>query len=128
VGHRGLFQNGKAPLEPGKGSSIARLRWDDWPHHYHYDTLHFLAFEQRCHDDPRTIGDLFFTRSDEIDDLSLAEALQRLLALALNKVRGSGEFVEAAILAIIDAIMGAAIAFIKTSRNLSGNSLVVSTS
>jgi len=32
--------------------------------------------------------------------------LQRLLALALDKVRSSGEFVEAAILAMIDAIMG----------------------
>lgn len=78
----------------------------------------FLAFEQRCHDDPGTIGDLFFACSDEIDDLSLAEALQRLPALALDKVRSSGEFAEAAILAMIDAIMGAAIGFIKTSRNL----------
>jgi hypothetical protein len=86
----------------------------------------FLAFEQRCHDDPRTIGDLFFACSDEIDDPSLAEALQRLLALALDRVRGSGEFVEAAILAMIDAIMGAAIDFIKASRNLLGYSPVIS--
>lgn len=86
----------------------------------------FLAFEQRCHDDPRTIGDLFFTCSNEIDDLSLTEALQRLLALALDRVRSSGEFVEATILAMIDAIMGAAIDFIKTSRNLLDNSLVTS--
>ncbi len=84
----------------------------------------FLAFEQRCHDDPRTIGDLFFACSDEIDDLSLAEALQRLLALVLDKVRSSGEFAEAKILAMIDAIMGAAVDFIKTSRSLLGNSIV----
>ena len=86
----------------------------------------FLAFEQRCHDDPGTIGDLFFACSDEIDDLSLAEALQRLLSLALDKVRSSGEFAGATILAMIDAIMGAAIGFIKTTRNLLGNSIVTS--
>lgn len=72
----------------------------------------FLTFQERCHDDPKTIGDLFFACSDEIDDLSLAGALQRLLALALNKVRSSGEF--------------AAVDFIKTSRNLWGNSIVTS--
>jgi len=47
----------------------------------------FLAFEQRCHDDQKTIGGLFFTCSEEIKDLSLIEALQRLLALALDKVK-----------------------------------------
>jgi len=35
----------------------------------------FLAYEQRCHDDPKTIGDLFFAYSDEIADLPLTEAL-----------------------------------------------------
>ena len=84
----------------------------------------FLAFEQRCHDDPKTIGDLFFACSDEMDDLSLTEALQRLLALALDKVRSSGEFAEATILAMIDVIMGAAIDFIKSGQRLLGNNIV----
>ena len=84
----------------------------------------FLAFEQRCHDDPKTIGDLFFACSEEIDDLSLTEALQRLLALALDRVRTSGEFAESTILAMIDVIMGAAIDFIKTGRRLLGNNIV----
>ena len=79
----------------------------------------FLAIEQRCHDDPKTIGGLFFACSEEIKDLSLIEALQRLLALALDKVRSSGEFAESVIVAMIDAIMGATIEFIKTSRRLS---------
>ena len=79
----------------------------------------FLAFEQRCHDDPKTIGSLFFACSEEIKDLSLIEALQRLLALVLDKVRSSGEFAESVIGAMIDAIMGAAIEFIETSRRLS---------
>ena len=76
----------------------------------------FLAFEQRCHDDPKTIGSLFFACSEEIKDLSLLEALQRLLALALDNVRSSGEFAESVIVAMIDAIMGAALKFIETSR------------
>lgn len=79
----------------------------------------FLAVEQRCHDDPKTIGGLFFACSEEVKDLSLIEALQRLLALALDKVRSSGEFAESVVAAMIDAIMGAAIEFIKISRRLS---------
>ncbi|MBU0480380.1 MAG: IS4 family transposase, partial [Proteobacteria bacterium] len=79
----------------------------------------FLAFEQRCHDDPKTIGGLFFACCEEIRDLSLFEAMQRLLALALKKVRSSGEFAEDVIVAMLDAIMGAAIEFIQTSSTLS---------
>lgn len=78
----------------------------------------FLAIEQRCHDDQKTIGGLFFACSEEIKDLSLIDALQRLLALALDKVRSSGEFAESVVVAMIDAIMGAAIEFIKTSKRL----------
>lgn len=78
----------------------------------------FLAMEQRCHDDQKTIGGLFFACSDEIKDLSLIEALQRLLALALDKVRASDEVTEGTVIAMIDAIMGAAIEFIQTSKRL----------
>jgi hypothetical protein len=88
----------------------------------------FLAVEQRCHDDPKTIGGLFFACCEEIKDLSLIEALQRLLALALDKVRSSGEFAESVIVAMIDAIMGAAIEFIQTSRRLTLSTAVYSTS
>ena len=84
----------------------------------------FLAIEQRCHDDPRTIGSLFFACSGEIKDLSLLDALQRLLALALDKVRTAGEFAEDVIVAMVDAIMGAAVEFIQMSRNLSANKAV----
>lgn len=76
----------------------------------------FLSFEQRCHDDPRTLGSLFLACSDEIKDLSLIEALQRLLALALDKVRSSGEFAESVIMAMVDAIMESAIDFIQTIK------------
>ena len=86
----------------------------------------FLAFEQRCHDDQRTIGGLFFACSEEIKDLSLLESLQRLLAFVLDKVRSSGEFAESVVVAMIDAIMDAALEFIKTSRRLSANTNVFS--
>lgn len=86
----------------------------------------FLAVEQRCHDDQKTIGGLFFACSEEIKDLSLVEALQRLLALALDKVRLSCEFAEHIVIAMIDAIMGAAVEFIQTSRRLSTNKNVFS--
>ena len=82
----------------------------------------FLAVEQRCHDDQRTIGGLFFACSEEIKDLSLIEALQRLLALVFDKIRSSGEFVEGVVIAMIDAIMGAAVEFIQTSRRLAKDS------
>lgn len=88
----------------------------------------FLAFEQRCHDDPKTIGGLFFACSDEIKDISLAEALQRLLALVLDKIRSSGEFAERVIVAMIDAIMGAAVEICETSRRMSINTTEISTS
>ena len=78
----------------------------------------FLAFEQRCHDDPRTIGGLFFACSEEIKDISLLEAMQRLLAFSLEKVCAAGLFAEDLIMALVDAIMGAAITFIESSRRL----------
>ncbi len=87
----------------------------------------FLAYEQRCHDDPKTIGDLFFACSDEMDDLSFAEALQRLLALVMDEIRSSGNYAESTILAMIDTIMGAAIDFIKSGQRLLGNNIVNST-
>jgi hypothetical protein len=86
----------------------------------------FLAFEQRCHDDQKTIGGLFFACSKEIKDLSLMEALQRLLTLVLDKVRSSGEFAEDVVIAMIDAVMGAAVEFIQTKKRLSGNNNVYS--
>ena len=87
----------------------------------------FLAYEQRRHDDPKTIGDLFFACSDEMEDLSLAEALQRLLALVMDKLHSSGNFAKSTILSMTDTIMGVAIDLIKSGRILSGNNIVNST-
>lgn len=40
-----------------------------------------LALESRNGEDPRTIGGLFYSCCDELQDISLAEALQKLLSL-----------------------------------------------
>jgi hypothetical protein len=88
----------------------------------------FLAFEQRCHDDPRTIGGLFFACCEEIKDLSLLEAMQRLLALSLEKIRSAAIFAEDVVMAMVDAIMSSAIAFIESSRRLSANNVLCTTS
>lgn len=76
----------------------------------------FLALQQRFHDDPRSIGSLFHACCDEIQDLTLLEALHRLLSLALEKVRKSGEFAEAVISTMLDAVMGAAIDILKSAQ------------
>ena len=78
----------------------------------------FLAFEQRCHDDPRTLGALFFACSEERRDLSLVEAMQRLLGLALNKVRAAGIIAEDAVLALVDAVMSVAVDMLQSGKRL----------
>ena len=86
----------------------------------------FLSIEQRCHDDQRTIGGLFFACSEEVKDLSLVEALQRLLAFVLDKIRESGDFAESVVISMIDTVMGAAIELIQSKRRLAGNSVAYS--
>ncbi len=78
----------------------------------------FLAFEQRCHNDPRTLGSLFYACSEEQQDLSLVGAMQRLLSLALDKVRAAGIIAEDAVLAIVDAVMGFAVDMLQTGKRL----------
>lgn len=78
----------------------------------------FLAFEQRCHDDPRTLGSLFYACCEEQQDLSLVGAMQRLLSLALHKVRAAGVIAEDAVLAIVDAVMGFAVDMVQTGKRL----------
>jgi hypothetical protein len=76
----------------------------------------FLTLEQRFHDDPRTLGDLFYVCCGEMDDLTLMEALNRILHLALDKVRASGEFAEEFVNKMVNAIMDVAIGIIKSFR------------
>jgi hypothetical protein len=46
----------------------------------------------------------------------LLEALHRLLTSALEKVRKSGEYAEAVIDSMLDAVMGAAVDIIKSAQ------------
>ena len=84
----------------------------------------FLSFEQRLHDDHRTFGSLFHACVDEMKDLSVIEALQRILTLAMDKVRKSGEFAEGVIMKILDAVMAVAVAMLKPPHGMeAGNSV-----
>ena len=67
----------------------------------------FLSYEQRLHDDPRTFGELFYAYCDEIKDLSLLEALQRILTLVIHKLRNNIELSEKFVQEMIEAFMGA---------------------
>lgn len=73
----------------------------------------FLAVEQRYASDDRTMGTLFLATSDEIRDISLTEALVRILSLAWNKVREFYSESEQLVLEIIEATMKEAIALIR---------------
>ncbi|WP_319548646.1 transposase [Desulfogranum marinum] len=79
----------------------------------------FLSFEQRCHDDPRTLGTLFYACSSEMRDLNLIEALQRLTSIAMEKVRAAGIVTEDVVLMLVDTIMSVAVDTIQKSRTLS---------
>ena len=66
----------------------------------------FLSYEQRLHDDPRTFGELFYACCDEIKDLSLLEALQRIITLAIHKLQNINELSEQLVQNMLDALMG----------------------
>jgi len=78
----------------------------------------FLSFEQRCHDDPRTLGSLFHACSDELQDLDFLSALQRIMTIAIEKIRSAGVIAEDVVLAIVDSVMSAAIDLLQTTRRL----------
>jgi hypothetical protein len=73
----------------------------------------FLAVEQRYASDDRTMGTLFLATSDEIRDISLTEALVRILSLVWNKMRKFYSESEQLVLEIFEATMKEAIALIR---------------
>jgi hypothetical protein len=54
--------------------------------------------------------------------------MQRLLSLALDKVRGTGIIVEDAVLAVVNAVMGIAIEMLQNGKRLSGISHIITAS
>jgi hypothetical protein len=73
----------------------------------------FLAVEQRLVSDDRTIGALFLAASDEMRDISLTEALLRILSMVRDKVRELYETSEQLVQQIIETTMKEALALIK---------------
>ncbi len=65
----------------------------------------FLVVEQRFASDERTIGALFHAASDEIRDISVTEALFRILSLVRDKVRRLYETSEQLVQQIIETTM-----------------------
>lgn len=78
----------------------------------------FLSYEQRLHDDPRTFGELFHACCDEIKDLSLLEALQRIITLAIHKLRNINELSEQLVQNMLDALMGAVVELFNLKKPL----------
>ena len=73
----------------------------------------FLAVEQRLASDDRTIGALFLAAADEMRDISLTEALLRILSMVRDKVRELYETSEQLVQQIIEATKNEAIALIR---------------
>ena len=73
----------------------------------------FLAVEQRYDSDDRTIGSLFLTTSKEIRDLSLSDALFRILSMVWSKDRQYYSESEQLVLELIEANLKETIALIR---------------
>ena len=72
----------------------------------------FLAVEQRMSSDERTIGGLFLEAGEELRDLSLTEALVRILSLVWHRVSEYYATSEQLVLEIIEATMNEALRLI----------------
>ena len=78
----------------------------------------FIAFEKRIHDDPRTFGELFLAYCDEITDLSLWDALKKMLALLEDLIHHSHRCSNCIIDGFIKEILSAFDRFFIESRPL----------
>ncbi len=85
----------------------------------------FLAFEQRCHDDPRTLGRLFLACSEEMQDLGMLEAMERLLNFAMEKIRAAGIVAEDAALVLVDTVMAVAVTMLQSGKRLLNTNNVI---
>jgi hypothetical protein len=66
----------------------------------------FLSYRQRCETDDRTLGELFRAGCKEARDISLLEALQRILTLVADALRRIDLTSDQFIQQLIDDIMG----------------------
>jgi hypothetical protein len=72
-----------------------------------------LSLESRNGEDPRTIGQLFYICCDELKDISLAEALQKLLSLLEQFLGERLQLAEQEIRRLIDYLIGNLPSFFK---------------
>lgn len=72
-----------------------------------------LALESRNGQDPRTIGNLFYICCDELQDISMADALQRLLSLLEHFLQERLQLAEAEIRQLIDYLIDSLPSFFK---------------
>lgn len=77
----------------------------------------FLAYEQRIRTDNRTFGQLFYCVYEEMADIAFLESLQRILTMAIDKLRKSGEFSEKIYRKLIDVVMGQAVKLLGLESN-----------
>ena len=82
-----------------------------------------LAFERRCHDDPRTLGSLFYAYCNEQKDLGFLEALGRLLAEVADKLRQAGQFLETAMMIMVDTLVSQAVDMLRNKRRFFENNI-----
>jgi hypothetical protein len=66
----------------------------------------FLTVEQRNSADGKTFGGVYLEMIDEMKDITVAEALIRILALAFKKIRDMDELSEEIISRMLDIFMG----------------------
>jgi len=71
---------------------------------------------------------LFYACSDELQDLSLIEALNRILSLAIDKVRATGIATEGVVHTILETVMAAALDLLKKSQKIFQFKPVITTS
>ena len=77
----------------------------------------FLAYEQRIRTDKRTFGQLFYCVYEEMADIAFLESLQRILTMAIDKLRKAGEFSEKIYRKLIDVVMGQAVKLLGLESN-----------
>nr|WP_310600135.1 hypothetical protein [Desulfobulbus sp.] len=60
--------------------------------------------------------------------MNLAEAMQRLLSLALDTVRAAGLITENAVLALVDTVMDFAVDILQTGKRLARSTNIITVS
>jgi hypothetical protein len=73
----------------------------------------FLAYEQHI----RTFGQLFYSVYEEMADIAILESLERILTMAIEKLRKAGEFSEKIYRKLNDVVMGQAVKLLGLGSN-----------